>query len=91
MQILSIFKNHSAKFKNVKENSTFSIPDPLGLELLTHLRLKFNYLNGHKFRHNFRDTVNPMCSGRAGIEITDQYFLRSKLYHFLIEFPQQNT
>ena len=72
------FKNYLTKFIKVKENSTFSISDPLGLKLLTRLRLNFSHLNEHKFRHNFRDTVNPMCSCGAGIETTDHYLLRSQ-------------
>ena len=34
-----------------KENSIFSICDPLGVKLLTRLRLNFSHLNEHKFRH----------------------------------------
>ena len=70
------FKNHLTKFIKVKENSKFSISDTLGLKFLTHLRLKFSHLNKYKFRQNFRDTVNPMCSSSAGIETTDHYLLR---------------
>ena len=32
--------------------------------------------NEHKFRHNFRDTVHPMCCCGAGIETIDHYLLR---------------
>ena len=53
MQILSI---------TFKENSTFSMSDPLSLKLLTRLRLNFSDPNESKFRHNFIDTVNPMRS-----------------------------
>ena len=70
------FKNYLTKFIKVKENSTFSISNPLGLKLLTHLRLNFRHLNEHKFRQNFRDTVNPVCSCGALIETIDHYFLR---------------
>ena len=59
----------------LKENSTLSIFDPLVLKLLTRLRSNFSPLNERKFRHNFRDTVNPMCCCDAGIEPTDHYLL----------------
>ena len=39
-----------------KEMSLFSINDPLGVKLLTRLRLQFSHLNEHKFRHGFDDT-----------------------------------
>ena len=45
-----------------KENSIFSICDPLGVKLLTRLRLNFSHLNEHKFRHGFNDTLNPLCT-----------------------------
>ena len=32
-------------------------------------------LNFHKFKHNFQDTVNPMCSINDGIEDTEHFLL----------------
>ena len=43
-----------------KERS--NIFDPKGLKLLTRLRLEFSHLNEHRFRHNFEECVNPLCS-----------------------------
>ena len=42
--------------------------------------INFNHLNEHKFRHNFRDTINPMYSCGFEPETTDHYLLRCKLY-----------
>ena len=53
-----------------KENSIFSICDPLGVKLLTRLRLNFSHLNEHKFRHGFNDTLNPLCACGNDIETT---------------------
>ena len=44
------------------ENKTFSIYDPLGIKLLNRLRVDFSHPNEHNFRHNFADTLNPLCS-----------------------------
>ena len=55
---LNIFKNSVLCEK--RENSLFSVHDPLGAKLLTRLRLKYSHLNEHKFRHGFNDTINPM-------------------------------
>ena len=57
----------------------FSICDPLGVKLLTRLRLQFSHLNEHKFRHGFNDTVDPFCAWGNEIETTEHFFLR---YHF---------
>ena len=37
--------------------SFFSTYDPLGIKLLTRLRLKFRHVNEHKFKYNFVETV----------------------------------
>ena len=41
--------------------------------ILTHSRLNFSHLHKHKFRHNFSDTINPMCNCSADIETTICY------------------
>ena len=58
-----------------KENSVFSIYDPLGVKLFTRLRLQFSHLNGHKFRHGFGDTINVMCACRSEVETTEHFLL----------------
>ena len=70
------FQNYLTKFIKVKENSAFYVSDSLGLKLPTRCRLNFSHLKKHKFSHNVRDTVIPMCSCRAGIETTGHYLLR---------------
>ena len=32
-------------------------------------------LNLHKFKHNFRDTINPMCPANDGIEDAEHFLL----------------
>ena len=58
----------------------YGINDPLGLKLLTRLRVNFSHLREHKFRHNFRDTLNPLCSCDLEIESTNHYLLRCPFY-----------
>ena len=50
------------------------------MKLVTRLRLNFSHLNEHKFQHDFKETINPMCSCGFELETTDQYLLRCKLY-----------
>ena len=54
------FKKTILDFIRTKENSVYAIHDISGLKLLTHLRLNFSHLNEHEFRHNFKDTINPV-------------------------------
>ena len=67
-------------FRRPIENSTCKIYDPLGIKLLTRLRLGFSYLSEHKFRHNFTDSLNSLCSCSLEIESTLHFFLRCQNY-----------
>ena len=55
--------------------SVFGIHDPKGLPYLTQLRVGLGKLNFHKVKHNFRDTISPMCPTNDGIEDTEHYLL----------------
>ena len=77
---VSAFKKLIKFKKKKKENSLFSIYDPLGVKLLTRLRLQFSHLNEHKFRHGFEDTVNTMCARGSEVETTEHFLLRCHLY-----------
>ena len=59
---ISVFKNRLLAFIRPVENSVFNIYELNGLKLLTRLRLGLTHLNEHRFRHNFENCVNPLCS-----------------------------
>ena len=46
----------------------YSINNPAGLVLLTHLRLGLSHLDEHRFNHNFQNCINPLCSCNLEIE-----------------------
>ena len=52
---------------NVHSNITFSYS--------TELRVGLSKLNFHKFKHNFGDTVNPICPLNDGIEDAEHFLL----------------
>ena len=62
------------------QNNIFNIFDPIGLKFLTRLQLGFSYLNEHRFRRNFQDCMNPLCSCSLEIEDTLHYLLHC--HHF---------
>ena len=55
------FKRMLNDFLNLKQESLFAIHDPAGVTLFSTLRLTFGLLNENKFRHKFKDALNPMC------------------------------
>ena len=77
---ISIFKSRLLSFIRTVQNSVFNIFDPKGLKLLTRLRLEFSHLNEHRFRHNFEECVNPLCSFSLKTEDTEHYLLHC--HHF---------
>ena len=55
---------------------TFNIHNPLGLRLLTRLRLGLSQLNEHTFNRNFEDCINPLCSCSLKDETRTHFFLQ---------------
>ena len=51
---ISSFKKALLGFIRPIPAATYNINDPVGLKLLTRLRVNLSHLNEHKFRHNFQ-------------------------------------
>ena len=68
-------------FFRPSENKIFNIHDEVGIKLLKRLQLGFSHLPEHKFRHNFVDTLNPLCSCSFEPEATMHIFLCCLFYN----------
>ena len=77
---ISIFKSKLLSFIRPVQTNIYNIFDPKGLKFLTRLRLGLSHLNEHRFRHNFQDCLNPLCSCSLEIEDTSHYLLHC--HHF---------
>ena len=44
------------------------------------LRLGLSHLREHKFKHNFQDSINPLCNCGHDIESTTHYLLHCPLF-----------
>ena len=77
---ISVFKKTLLAYIRPKNSSTYNITDPIGLKLLSRLRVNLSHLREHKFRHNFLDTINPLCNCSLETESTSHYLLRCSLY-----------
>ena len=80
---LSIFKKNLLNFIRPCANSIFNIHSPYGIKLLIRLQLGFSHLRGHKFRHCFQDTLNPLCDCGNDSEPTTHFFLHCPSFHTL--------
>ena len=72
---VAVFKAKLLSIIRPPAKSVFGIYDPIGLSYLSQIRVGLSKLNFHKFKHNFRDTVNPMCPMNDGIENTEHFLL----------------
>ena len=72
---VAVFKAKLLSIIRPPAKSVFGIYDPIGLSYLSQIRVGLSKLNFHKFKHNFRDTVNPMCPTNDGIEDTEHFLL----------------
>ena len=78
---VSLFKNRISSLIRPAQKPLYGIYDPKGVAILTQLlRVGLSKPNSHKFSHNFRDTVNPMCLVNDGIEDTEHFLLHCHAY-----------
>ena len=71
-----LFRKRILEFIRPQPNSIFNVPNSLGLTYLTRLRVGLSHWHEHKFRHNFRDSLNPICNCSSAIESTKHYLLQ---------------
>ena len=68
------------QFTRPTPNRTFNCHNPIGIKLITRLRLGLNLLRDHKFKHNFLDSLNPICYCGKDIETTVHYLLHFSIF-----------
>ena len=79
-ETLNIFKSKILKFIRPTANSVFGCHNPLGVKLLTRLRLGLSHLREYNFKHSFQNTYNPLCSCGKEVETTFHFFLSCRNY-----------
>ena len=58
----------------------FNIHNPVGIKLLTRLRLGLNHLNEHRFNHKFQNCTSQECICSCEKESTTHFFLHCHFY-----------
>ena len=74
------FENSLLNIDRPTAKPTYNLHNSIGLKYLTRLRLGLNYFKEHKFKQDFQDCVNPLCSCSLEIESLSDYFLHYR--HF---------
>ena len=76
----TVFRKHFIdKFRPVP-NSAFNIHNPIGIKLLTRLRLGLSHLNEHRFNHKFQNYTNFKCICSSENKSTTHFFLYCNFY-----------
>ena len=47
----------------------------------TRLRLELSHLREHKFKYNFKNCLNPLCSCGSSIELTSHFLLYCPIFN----------
>ena len=72
---LMSFKKFLLRVGQLTAMLTYGIHNSVGLKILTRFRLRLSHLNEHKFKHNLKDCVSPLCSFSLEIESPSHFFL----------------
>ena len=76
----SVFCKALLDFIRPTAHGTFETNDISGLELLIRLRVGFSHLREHKLKHNFQDTLSPLCPCSLEAEDTYRFFMRCQSF-----------
>ena len=71
----ALFKKSILRSIQPTLNRTFKCRSPIGIKLITRLRLGSSHLRDHNFMHNFLDCLNLICCCGKDIETIVHYLL----------------
>ena len=77
---VNVFKKQLLGLIRPPSKSVYGIHDPKLLSILMQLSVVLSKLNFHKSKHNFRDTLNPLCLINDGVEDTEHFLLLCHAY-----------
>ena len=76
----SVFENTLLKLGGPNQCAICSISNPVGLKLLTYLRLGLSHLNEHRLNYNFQNCISPSFSCSLEIESGSCFLLHRHHY-----------
>ena len=70
---------------------TYGIHHPLDLKMLTRLRLGLSHHNKHRFKHNLKNCINPLCACALKVDSIKHYYsaLRISFLNYLNNISPQ--
>ena len=77
----NVFKRFILKFIRPEPNQVSNVESSEGLKLLIRIRFGWSHLADHKFRHNFQECINSICSCDQDIETSTYFLFHCSNYH----------
>ena len=77
----NVFKRVILKFIRPEPSQVFNVDSSEGLKVLTRIRLGLSHLADDKFRDNFQDSINFICSCGQELEASTHFLLHCSNYH----------
>ena len=75
----NIFRKSILNFIRPRASKDYNVNYGISIKFITRLNLGFSHLHEHRFKHIFRETLNPFCSCIIEVKSTSHYSL---LCHF---------
>ena len=82
---LSIFRKNISHFIWPASNSVYNCRHPNGVKFIKWLWLGLNHLRGHEFKHNFQNSIDPLCNRGQGMVLNTQLIFFSTVSCFLMK------
>ena len=76
----NIFRKSILKFIMKPANSLFNSHNLKGIQFIIRLRLGLSHLRGHKFKHDFQDSLNSFYNWGLDIQSTANHLLHCPTY-----------
>ena len=77
----SVLKTSILKFTRPYPSPAFNCDDHKGIRLIIRLHTGLSHLCEHKFKHNFQNCLNPICSVGFDIKLTSYFLLHCPIFN----------
>ena len=90
LESIVVFTSKLLSFIRPSKIYIFNVNDPEGVKYLTRLCLRFSHFSEHKFRHDFLDTLKPLCNCSLEVEGNEHFCCAASILKML-EGPSSLT
>ena len=75
-----VFKSNFPKFIQPSPNSVYYCHNPRGICLIIRLRHELSHLREHKYKYDWQDTLNRLCSCGNDVESIERFLIHCRQF-----------